>query len=114
MTLINESRHLNLPVINEPCAFDDIRVVFDGPICYVHFNFYNGAMDKQQADRLDTALQQIDDMPNVEVVALMGGERFFSTGKTFIILHRKSANGQKATFSVLSRSEISFILFSAF
>ncbi|XP_060601074.1 uncharacterized protein LOC132754464 [Ruditapes philippinarum] len=84
MNILHEAnREIYLPEINEPCAYDDIQVVHDGPICYVHFDFYNGAMDKHQAARLVQSLQLIDEMPDVKVVVLMGGERFFSTGTCF-------------------------------
>lgn len=71
----------SLPVLNDPCSCDDIKIRYDGPVCYVYFDFYNGAMDTQQGARLKRVLQAVDSNPNVKVVALMGGERFFSTGR---------------------------------
>ena len=47
---------------------------------YVAFDFYNGAMDTDQARRLVHILQTIDRDRDVRAVALLGGERFFSTG----------------------------------
>ena len=47
---------------------------------YVAFDFYNGAMDTDQAKRLMHILQTIDRESDVKAVALLGGERFFSTG----------------------------------
>lgn len=70
-----------LPVVTDKCACDDIHIEQSGPICYVFFDFYNGAMDTEQAIRLNNILQDVDQKPDVQLVALMGGERFFSTGR---------------------------------
>ena len=69
-----------LPALSEPCAADDIRYFKQGDVMYVAFDFYNGAMDTDQAKRLMHILQTIDRESDVKAVALLGGERFFSTG----------------------------------
>ena len=49
-------------------------------VCYVHFNFYNGAMNTDQCQRLSHALRRIAGDENAKVVVLMGGHDFFSNG----------------------------------
>lgn len=69
-------------MLSEPCPSDDITFVQRGDVVYVTFDFYNGAMDTHQGQRLKKILQLIDRDPSVKTVALLGGDRFFSTGKT--------------------------------
>lgn len=69
-----------LPILTEPCASDDITCVQHGDVAYVSFDFYNGAMDTEQGKRLMETLQTIDKDPRIKMVALLGGDRFFSTG----------------------------------
>ena len=66
--------------ILDPCGFEEIKVVREGSVCRVYFDFYNGAMSTDQALRLRRTLEEVAKEPNIKVVALMGGERFFSTG----------------------------------
>ena len=49
-------------------------------VCFVHFNFYNGAMNTDQCQRLSNALRRIARDEKVKIVALMGGHNFFSNG----------------------------------
>ena len=46
----------------------------------MHFNFYNGAMNTDQCQRLSNALRKIAQDENTKVVVLMGGHNFFSNG----------------------------------
>jgi len=66
--------------IMDPCGFEEIKVVREGSVCRVYFDFYNGAMSTDQALRLIRTLKDIAKEPDIKLVALMGGERFFSTG----------------------------------
>ena len=75
-----------LPEIDVPCDFQEIRVQQSGPICFVYFDFYNGAMDKRQAGRLERILKNIA-IQDSQIVVLMGGDRFFSTGAFLPISH---------------------------
>ncbi|XP_023933057.1 uncharacterized protein LOC106164275 [Lingula anatina] len=61
-------------------SYSQVWLRHSGQVCYVHFDFYNGAMDCNQADHLKEVLSQVAKMSHVRVVVLMGGERFFSTG----------------------------------
>ena len=68
-----------LPEIDVPCEFQEIQIQQCGPVCFVYFDFYNGAMDTWQAGRLEKALKSVGKL-ECQFVVLMGGERFFSTG----------------------------------
>lgn len=49
-------------------------------VCFVHFNFYNGAMNTDQCQRLSSVLRAVSKNKNSTVVVLMGGHNFFSNG----------------------------------
>ncbi|KAL3831406.1 hypothetical protein ACJMK2_023157 [Sinanodonta woodiana] len=70
----------NLEILAHDCEFSDIRVIRHGPLCYIHFDFYNGAMDKVQCIRLKSEIEKIAKCADVRMLVLMGGDRFFSTG----------------------------------
>lgn len=58
---------------------NEIRYYEINEVGYLHFDFYNGAMNTQQCRRLQRMLAQVKARP-VKVIALMGGEEFFSNG----------------------------------
>ncbi|CAH1774694.1 unnamed protein product [Owenia fusiformis] len=60
--------------------YEDVWVEMRDNVAYVHFDFYNGAMDVSQCQRLQHMLKNIKLQDNIDVVVLMGGKRFFSTG----------------------------------
>ncbi|KAL3831408.1 hypothetical protein ACJMK2_023159 [Sinanodonta woodiana] len=70
----------NLEILSHDSEFSDIRVIRNGPLCYIHFDFYNGAMDKIQCIRLKSEIENIAKCADVRMLVLMGGDRFFSTG----------------------------------
>ena len=49
-------------------------------VCYVHFNFYNGAMNTSQCRRLESVLERVEQDERCTVIVLMGGYNFFSNG----------------------------------
>ena len=69
-----------LPELQFESDFNDITVDINGPICKVHFDFYNGGMTPQQGRRLEATLKAVAVRDDVTVVALMGGDRLFLTG----------------------------------
>ncbi|KAK3101449.1 hypothetical protein FSP39_003668 [Pinctada imbricata] len=79
-----EALTLHTPVYLEeitcPADYDDIRLDIQNQVAYIHFNFYDGAMDKNQCSRLESVLQHVASRKDVKIVAMMGGQRFFSTG----------------------------------
>ncbi|KAK3588127.1 hypothetical protein CHS0354_012184 [Potamilus streckersoni] len=70
----------NLEILPHDCEFSEIRIIRNGPLYYLHFDFYNGAMDKVQCIRLKSEIENISKCVDVKMLVLMGGDRFFSTG----------------------------------
>jgi putative two-component system protein, hydrogenase maturation factor HypX/HoxX len=51
-----------------------------GPVGYLHFEFYNGAMDTEQCERLRQAYHHARSRPRTRVIVLAGGRDYFSNG----------------------------------
>ncbi len=60
-------------------SFDTIHYEESGPVGYLHFDFYNGALSTAQCDRLRTAYAQACRRPT-RVIVLMGGADFWCNG----------------------------------
>jgi putative two-component system hydrogenase maturation factor HypX/HoxX len=58
---------------------NEIRYYESGAVGYLHFDFYNGAMNTAQCRRLKKVLAQVKRRP-IKVIALLGGEEFWSNG----------------------------------
>lgn len=58
---------------------NEIRYYERGAVGYLHFDFYNGAMNSAQCHRLKQMLAQVKRRP-IKVIALLGGEEFWSNG----------------------------------
>ncbi|XP_078689430.1 hydrogenase maturation factor HoxX-like isoform X1 [Branchiostoma floridae x Branchiostoma belcheri] len=69
-----------LPYGTRPETFQDVWTTRQDGVCYVHFDFYNGAMSTDQCKRLEQVLWDAEQDPDCSVVALMGGHNFFSNG----------------------------------
>ncbi len=59
-------------------TWQEIRFVQDGEIGYLHFDFYNGAMDVDQCIRLKNTF--IEAKKKVKLIVLMGGRDVWSNG----------------------------------
>ena len=59
--------------------FDEIHYEESGPVGYLHFDFYNGALSTAQCDRLRAAYAQACRRPT-RVIVLMGGADFWCNG----------------------------------
>ncbi|XP_047130059.1 hydrogenase maturation factor HoxX-like isoform X2 [Hydra vulgaris] len=71
---------LNYSVGEEPQTFQEIWTnVVDG-VCFIHFNFYNGAMNVSQCKQLESVLKLVDSNRLIKTVVLMGGYNCFSNG----------------------------------
>lgn len=66
----------NLPVVP---GYDPIRYEEDGPVGFLHFAFYNGAMSTAQCDALRAAYADALARPT-RVLVLMGGPDYWSNG----------------------------------
>jgi hypothetical protein len=60
-------------------TWQDIRYEEAGPVGFLHFEFYNGAMSSRQCRRLLAAWQWAQQRP-VSVIVLMGGRDYWSNG----------------------------------
>ena len=84
---------LDTDVIGAPdLGCNEIRYYEIGEVGYLHFDFYNGAMNTEQCRRLTNMLREIKRRP-IKVIALMGGEQYWSHG---IHLHCIEAAAQPA------------------
>ena len=72
---------LEYPHGSHPQTFQEIwmNVTPDG-ICYLHFNFYNGAMSTSQCRSLERVLTWIERDNRIKTLVLMGGHNYFSNG----------------------------------
>ena len=70
----------------------EIEYIERGPVGFLHFRFYNGAMSTTQCMRLRRAYRYARSRPT-RVIALMGGEEFWSNG---IDLNAIEASAQPA------------------
>ena len=59
--------------------FQDIHINIKNDVCYVEWEFYNGAMRDDHCYRLKQMLKQHMNS-NIKVVVLLGGHRYFSNG----------------------------------
>jgi putative two-component system hydrogenase maturation factor HypX/HoxX len=66
----------NLQSVN---GYEPIRYEEEGPVGYLHFDFYNGAMSTAQCQALRTAYAQALQRPT-KVLVLMGGPDYWSNG----------------------------------
>jgi len=59
---------------------NDIKVETQNSVAYVSFDFYNGAMNTEQCLDLLARLRELRHRDDIRVVALLGGEDFWSNG----------------------------------
>ncbi|MET0355746.1 MAG: hydrogenase maturation protein [Cellvibrio sp.] len=59
---------------------NDIKIDIENAVAYISFDFYNGAMNTGQCHDLLARLREIRQRNDVRVVALLGGEDFWSNG----------------------------------
>ncbi|RMX58263.1 hypothetical protein pdam_00000240 [Pocillopora damicornis] len=71
----------SIPYGSYPNTAQDIwtSMTPDG-VCFVHFEFYNGAMSTSQCQRLVSVLQKVEENDFCKVMVLMGGRDVFSNG----------------------------------
>src|SRR5512132_220112 len=69
-----------VPIDAPPDVYREIRYEERAGVGYLHFDFYNGAMSTGQCRRLRDAYEYARSRSQTKVIALMGGEDFFSNG----------------------------------
>lgn len=58
----------------------DIKIEIKNGVAYLTFDFYNGAMNTEQCMALLATLRELRNQDEVRVIALLGGEDFWSNG----------------------------------
>eukprot|EP00743_Colponemidia_sp_Colp-15_P001757 GILK01001918.1.p1 GENE.GILK01001918.1~~GILK01001918.1.p1 ORF type:complete len:957 (-),score=216.57 GILK01001918.1:325-3051(-) len=71
---------LVVPYGTRPRTFQEIWVTERNGVCYLHFEFYNGAMSTSQCRRLEAVVKEVGQNPRYKAIALMGGYDYFSNG----------------------------------
>ena len=69
----------NLRALNSRLQ-NDIKIETQNAVAYVTFDFYNGAMNTEQCQNLLSRLRELRERNDIRVIALMGGEDFWSNG----------------------------------
>lgn len=59
---------------------NDIKIEIQNAVAYISFDFYNGAMNTEQCLDLLARLRELRQRDDVRVIALLGGEDFWSNG----------------------------------
>lgn len=75
----NAGQFSHLKVLNSQVQ-NDIKIDIQNCVAYVAFDFYNGAMNTEQCHDLLARLREIHQRNDIRVVALLGGEDFWSNG----------------------------------
>ena len=75
----NAENFSNVNVINSRIQ-NDIKIEIQNAVAYVTFDFYNGAMNTEQCHDLLARLRELRQRNDIRVVALLGGEDFWSNG----------------------------------
>ena len=71
------SAHAALPADH---TYREIATEDHSGVCYLRFEFYNGAMSTDQCRRLREAFVHARSRPHIRVIVLMGGTDYFSNG----------------------------------
>lgn len=71
--------HLDAFASETGSTYRDIWFEHEDQVGYLHFSFYNGAMDTRQCERLREAYLRATDT-SVRIIVLMGGPDFWSNG----------------------------------
>ncbi len=74
----------NLPYIDN--GYRDIYYEEESGVGYLHFSFYNGAMDTDKCKRLQQHLIKAKQQKSTKVIVLMGGKEYWSNGMNLNII----------------------------
>jgi len=70
----------HLPLLKTPTTFQEIFWWEHKGACFLWFDFYNGAMNTKQCERLTQTLKMLEAQSAAKVLVMMGGLNFFSNG----------------------------------
>ncbi len=85
-------------------TFHEIYIRKDEDIIYLYFDFYNGAMNSQQAIRLKYAVEYLKQ--ECKVLVLMGGKEFFSNGIHLNILEDSKKQGEDGWSNINAMNDV--------
>ena len=81
-------------------------------ICYVYFEFYNGAMSTDQCKRLTLCLKEIAERKEIKVVLLMGGQDAFSNGIHLNVIEQASNSVQESWENINAMNDIVYQIYN--
>jgi len=70
----------HLPLLKTPTTFQESFWWEHKGACFLWFDFYNGAMNTEQCERLTQTLKMLEAQSAAKVLVMMGGLNFFSNG----------------------------------
>lgn len=84
-----------LPEWFDDTVWQEIRYVEAGDVSYLSFDFYNGAMNTSQCNRLRLAFEHAASRPT-RVIVLQGGEDFWSNGLDLNTIEAASSSADES------------------
>jgi putative two-component system hydrogenase maturation factor HypX/HoxX len=99
-------KEIRLPLVVEygKKTFHEISYESIGEVCYLHFNFHNGAMHSEQCIRLKYAFEYLKE--SHKVIVLMGGADFFSNGIHLNILEDSKKQGEDGWSNINAMNDL--------
>ncbi len=99
-------KELRTPLVVEygEKTFHEISYKSISEVCYMYFNFHNGAMSSEQCIRLKYAFEYLKE--NHKVVVLMGGADFFSNGIHLNILEDSQKQGEDGWSNINAMNDV--------
>ena len=85
-------------------TFHEISYKSISDVCYMYFNFHNGAMSSEQCIRLKYAFEYLKE--SHKVIVLMGGEDFFSNGIHLNILEDSQKQGEDGWSNINAMNDV--------
>lgn len=85
-------------------TFHEIYIEKKDDIVYLYFDFYNGAMNSEQAIRLKYAVEYLKE--ECKVLVLMGGKEFFSNGIHLNILEDSKKQGEDGWSNINAMNDL--------
>ncbi|MFA5454121.1 MAG: hydrogenase maturation protein [Sulfurimonas sp.] len=85
-------------------TFHEISYKSISDVCYMYFNFHNGAMGSEQCIRLKYAFEYLKE--SCKVIVLMGGADFFSNGIHLNILEDSKKQGEDGWSNINAMNDV--------
>ncbi|XP_078578189.1 hydrogenase maturation factor HoxX-like [Branchiostoma floridae x Branchiostoma japonicum] len=101
-----------LPYGTRPKTFQDVWTTRQDGVCYVHFDFYNGAMSTHQCKRLEKVLCGVEADPDCTMVVLMGGYNFFSNGIHLNVIENSECAATESWANITAIDDVVKAIFS--